>query len=48
VYTANCATGTTFNGQAPLQRQFRLGGFLDLSGLNPDELIGQNSGIAQE
>jgi NTE family protein len=46
VYSANCATGTNFNGQAPLQRQFRLGGFLNLSGLNPDELIGQNSGIA--
>jgi len=38
--------GTTFNGQAPLQRQYRLGGFLNLSGLNPDELIGQHTGIA--
>jgi NTE family protein len=38
--------GTTFDGQAPLQRQFRLGGFLNLSGLNPDELIGQHIGIA--
>lgn len=38
--------GTTFNGQAPLQRQYRLGGFLNLSGLNPDELSGQHTGIA--
>jgi len=38
--------GTTFNGQAPLQRQYRLGGFLNLSGLNPDELTGPHSGIA--
>jgi len=40
------AYDTTFDGQAPLQRQYRLGGFLNLSGLNPDELIGQHSGIA--
>jgi NTE family protein len=40
------AYGTTFDGQAPLQRQYRLGGFLNLSGLNPDELIGQHAGIA--
>jgi NTE family protein len=38
--------GTTFNGQAPLQRHYRLGGFLNLSGLNPDELSGQHTGIA--
>ena len=38
--------GTTFNGQAPLQRQFRLGGFLNLSGLHPDELNGPHTGIA--
>jgi NTE family protein len=38
--------GTTFNGQAPLQRQYHLGGFLNLSGLNPDELSGQHRGIA--
>jgi len=38
--------GTTFNGQAPLQRQYRLGGFLNLSGLNPDELNGQHTGLA--
>ena len=38
--------GTSFNGQAPLQRQYRLGGFLNLSGLNPDELSGQHIGIA--
>ena len=38
--------GTTFDGQAPLQRQYRLGGFLNLSGLNPDELTGPHTGIA--
>ena len=38
--------GTTFNGQAPLERLYRLGGFLNLSGLNPDELSGQHTGIA--
>jgi NTE family protein len=38
--------GTTFSGQAPLERQYRLGGFLNLSGLNPDELSGQHLGIA--
>ena len=37
--------GTTFSGQAPIERLNRLGGFLNLSGLNPDELSGQNSGI---
>jgi NTE family protein len=38
--------GTTFSGQAPLERLYRLGGFLNLSGLNPDELSGQHTGIA--
>ena len=38
--------GTTFSGQAPVERLYRLGGFLNLSGLNPDELSGQQSGIA--
>jgi NTE family protein len=38
--------GTTVRGQAPIQRQYRLGGFLNLSGLNPDELSGQHTGIA--
>jgi NTE family protein len=38
--------GTTFNGQAPLERLYRSGGFLNLSGLNPDELSGQHKGIA--
>jgi NTE family protein len=38
--------GTTFSGQAPLERLYRLGGFLNLSGLNPDELSGQHIGIA--
>ncbi|HEX5421470.1 MAG TPA: patatin-like phospholipase family protein [Gammaproteobacteria bacterium] len=33
---------TTFSGRAPLNRQFRLGGFLDLSGLNQDQLTGQH------
>jgi len=39
--------GTTFSGQAPAERLFSLGGFFNLSGLNPDELRGQNMGIAQ-
>jgi len=43
---ADIRYGTTFNGQAPLQRQYRLGGFLNLSGLNPDELNGPHSGTA--
>jgi NTE family protein len=38
--------GTTFSGQAPPERLYRLGGFLNLSGLNPDELSGQHFGIA--
>jgi len=38
--------GTTFSGQAPLERLYRLGGFLNLSGLHPDELSGQHTGIA--
>jgi len=38
--------GTTFSGRAPLERLFRLGGFFNLSGLNPDELTGQHLGIA--
>jgi len=38
--------GTTLSGQAPLERLYRLGGFLNLSGLSPDELSGQHIGIA--
>ena len=38
--------GTTFSGQAPPERFYRLGGFFNLSGLNPDELNGQHIGIA--
>jgi len=38
--------GTTFSGDAPLERLYRLGGFVNLSGLNPDELSGQHIGIA--
>ena len=38
--------GTTSNGRAPTERLYRLGGFLNLSGLNPDELSGQHLGIA--
>jgi NTE family protein len=37
--------GTTSNGRAPAERLYRLGGFLNLSGLNPDELSGQHFGI---
>jgi NTE family protein len=38
--------GTTFSGRAPRERLYRLGGFFNLSGLNPDELTGQHLGIA--
>jgi NTE family protein len=38
--------GTTFSGQATPERLYRLGGFFNLSGLNPDELSGQHTGIA--
>ena len=38
--------GTTTSGQASIERLYRLGGFLNLSGLNPDELSGQHTGIA--
>ncbi len=38
--------GTTFDGRATPERLYRLGGFFNLSGLNPDELSGQHSGIA--
>ncbi len=37
---------TTVSGEAPLERLFRLGGFFNLSGLNPDELTGKHLGIA--
>jgi NTE family protein len=43
---ADVRYGTTFNGQAPLQRQYRLGGFLSLSGLSPNELSGQHVSVA--
>lgn len=33
---------TTFSGRAPLNRAFRFGGFLDLSGLNQGQLTGQH------
>jgi NTE family protein len=39
--------GTTFSGQAPAERLYRLGGFFNLAGLTTDELSGQNMGIAQ-
>jgi len=38
--------GTTSNDRAPAERLYRLGGFLNLSGLNSDELSGQHFGIA--
>jgi NTE family protein len=38
--------GTTFSGQPSPERLFRLGGFFNLSGLNPDELTGRHLGIA--
>ncbi len=38
---------STLDDDAPLQSRFRLGGFLNLSGLKQDELSGQHSGVAQ-
>lgn len=35
---------TTFNDQAPIESQYRLGGFLRLSGYGQGQLAGQNSG----
>jgi NTE family protein len=33
---------TTMSGEAPFESKFRLGGFNDLSGLNPNQLTGQH------
>jgi NTE family protein len=38
---------TTVDDNAPIQSLYRLGGFLRLSGLDQDELTGQQSGIAR-
>jgi NTE family protein len=35
---------TTLDGEAPIESQFRAGGFLRLSGFNPNELNGQHYG----
>lgn len=37
----------SFGGQEPTQSLFRLGGFLNLSGFNQDELSGPNAGLAR-
>ena len=39
--------GTTVDDNAPLNRLFRLGGFLRLSGYQIDELTGQSAGLVQ-
>jgi NTE family protein len=36
---------TTLDSDAPIQSRFRTGGFLSLSGFNPDELSGQHEGL---
>ena len=38
---------TTTSGDAPIQNRFRLGGFLDLSGLPQDYLSGPHTAVAQ-
>ena len=38
---------TTLDNNAPIQSLYRLGGFLRLSGLNQDELTGQQAGLAR-
>jgi NTE family protein len=38
---------STLDDDAPLQSRFRLGGFLNLSGLKQDELSGQHAGVVQ-
>lgn len=37
---------STLTGTAPVQSQFRIGGFFDIGGLNDNELSGQHSGRA--
>ncbi len=37
--------GTTYNGVAPFQNLFRLGGFANLSGYSKDQLLGQHYGF---
>ena len=38
---------TTLDDNAPIQSLYRLGGFLRLSGLDQDQLTGQQSGMAR-
>jgi NTE family protein len=38
---------TTFEDNAPIERAYRLGGFLQLSGFDTDRLTGQHSGLAR-
>ncbi len=38
---------TTLDSDAPIQSMFRAGGFLNLSGYNPDELTGQHYGLLE-
>ena len=38
---------STLDDNAPVQSLYRLGGFLRLSGLSPDELSGQQAGVAR-
>jgi len=44
-FIGNIRFDTTLDDDAPLQNRFRLGGFLQLSGLEPNELSGQHLGI---
>jgi NTE family protein len=37
--------GTTFDGTAPQESEFRTGGFLNLSGLDQNALLGQHFGL---
>ena len=38
---------TTVDGDAPIQSRYRMGGFLNLSGYEQDELTGQQAGLAR-
>ena len=44
---ANAEAGVTFDGTAPTQNLFPLGGFLNLSGFQADELTGQDVAVGR-
>jgi NTE family protein len=46
-FLGGLGTAITFDNNAPLERLFRLGGFLRLSGLQDNQLSGQSAGLAE-